>query len=752
VALLLAVALLFAALPIHQSAHAETKQGEQSLSFLIALLLEADSLAKTEMVRSELKEVREAASHASKGNLSSTPSVSEIWDPSGTRVVREKLRHIVDDPRGESTEFQEKIANALKLVEDHMAIGVDSGMPVRTETASGLSTTTFDTLQGTVSVNLPDDVRAGDTISGTVISEPKGNTKDEQAKNQDSLNGYVVEVAKQETPAQQQGSKWSIPSTAQSIPVVLKDKQGKVVGRTEVPFIEMKYVKPNAGNMLNGDLPKAVDYLLPPFGQAGRPVSVGGPFEGDFNNTKIKVGDQTAQFLAESPRKVVVRSPANLTGPATMEVNEKGKVVARSNYQSISVRLSAEKLNLIRGEQTILTATLSGLNGVTGPVSFQLTNATPWTVRMEGGESQIVTASPEYFTGGVFTAKRTLTGVKAGGFSINAVVEPAETSPRDSAVWKTSPGTHWSPTDGGLISGNLNGSPDKAGDAKKIFGGPPPKFDSNGKPIRNDGPSIPVPPLHAEFRVTLNGFTVNHQTYQGLLAAWDSVTFYPSVGMVDAAGQIRWSIWGGTTTTIGASPPTRVRGGSASGMGGLRTRDGFPTQDSPWLRTVPYSTGAPGTIPPTVYFERELVQNTTAVVIIPTIWVVAGPDDLGLHNSYQVQVDHDRSALGRAVANIIRGPQPLALNSYLRAGASMGLNNTMRLAIGVPQERPIGMQPERDQFGFIPQVLVLTYDSAEFMARTDFGVGIGIVPVRYVDPQSFAGDYTLYFQVERIAN
>lgn len=72
---------------------------------------------------------------------------------------------------------------------------------------------------------------------------------------------------------------------------------------------------------------------------------------------------------------------------------------------SIGVRLSANKLNLIRGEQTTLTATLSGLNGwqgLTGPVSMQLTNATPWTVRMEGGESQVTTASPEYFKRGVF--------------------------------------------------------------------------------------------------------------------------------------------------------------------------------------------------------------------------------------------------------------------------------------------------------------------------------------------------------------
>ena len=45
-----------------------------------------------------------------------------------------------------------------------------------------------------------------------------------------------------------------------------------------------------------------------------------------------------------------------------------------------------------------------------------------------------------------------------------------------------------------------------------------------------------------------------------------------------------------------------------------------------------------------------------------------------------------------------------------------------------------------------------TYDSAEFMSRTDFGSGVGIVPVRYVDPKSFAGDYTLYLQVERVNN
>src|SRR5882762_9759793 len=365
VALVLAGALLLASLPVHIGVQAQTKQGEQSLSSLIGLLLEADSLAKVEIVRSELKNIREAAKRANKGNPRSATTVNDM------QLAHTVLRHIVDDPRGESAEFQEKIASSLKLVEDYMAIGVDSGLPVRTDTAFGLTTTTFDTVQGTVSLNLPDDVAAGDTISGTVISEPKGTTKDEQSKNQDSLNGYVVEVAKQETPAQKQGSKWSIPSTAQFIPVVLKNREGKVVGRTEVPFIQGNFAKPNPGQKVNGDLPQKGSYTTPPFGQAGRPVSVGGPFDGDFATTAIKLRNQTAKVLAESPRKVVVRSPANITGPSTIEVIKNGKVVAKCNYQSIGVRLSAEKLNLIRGEQTMLTATLSGLDGVAGPVSMQ---------------------------------------------------------------------------------------------------------------------------------------------------------------------------------------------------------------------------------------------------------------------------------------------------------------------------------------------------------------------------------------------
>jgi hypothetical protein len=323
-----------------------------------------------------------------------------------------------------------------------ISIGLDDNLPVRTETAFGLQTTTFDTLEGTVTVNLPDDLAAGDTISGTVIAEAKKqaapgdvNKTADQPIGMDELSGYVVELAKQPTtsqthdkdltnpcsgPEQNQNDhsirvcrKWSIPDAVSRIPLVLKNRVGKIVSRTEVP------VAPKGNVARVSD-----DFSTPPVGQAGKPLSVNGPFDGDFANTRVKLANHAAKFLASSPRKVVVESPRDLNGLAEIEIEYKGNTVAKCNYRSVSVRLAADKLNLIKGEQTTLTVNLAGLIGLLRPVSVQLTNKSPQTVSMGGGETQIINVNPAELNGDTFTTKRTLTGVQAGGFSISAVVDP----------------------------------------------------------------------------------------------------------------------------------------------------------------------------------------------------------------------------------------------------------------------------------------------------------------------------------------
>jgi hypothetical protein len=162
------------------------------------------------------------------------------------------------------------------------------------------------------------------------------------------------------------------------------------------------------------------------------------------------------------------------------------------------------------------------------------------------------------------------------------------------------------------------------------------------------------------------------------------------------------------------TPDNPVRGGTSSANGGFQTGDGFPTQSAPWRRTLPRSP-APLTIPPTVYFEGEIVQNAEAIWIAPNIWSIDGQHDLDLVGAASSSLRRDLPALRTAVSRIIRGPQPLSLNSYLRPGSSMGLGNTMSIGAGFMQDRPIGMQPlGGGRFGFTPQVLVLTYDSADY--------------------------------------
>lgn len=62
-------------------------------------------------------------------------------------------------------------------------------------TANGLHAFRFDAPSGQLTVNLPDDMRAGDTISGTVVAEPKGQTPEARTKNQGELQGYVVSIS-----------------------------------------------------------------------------------------------------------------------------------------------------------------------------------------------------------------------------------------------------------------------------------------------------------------------------------------------------------------------------------------------------------------------------------------------------------------------------------------------------------------------------------------------------------------------------
>ena len=70
---------------------------------------------------------------------------------------------------------------------------------VQTSREGGGQTIAFKTGPGLVRVTLPYDMAAGDTISGTVISQAAGVNQKERELNAGELSGYVIELANQKS-------------------------------------------------------------------------------------------------------------------------------------------------------------------------------------------------------------------------------------------------------------------------------------------------------------------------------------------------------------------------------------------------------------------------------------------------------------------------------------------------------------------------------------------------------------------------
>lgn len=340
------------------------------------------------------------------------------------------------------------------------------------ETKSGLHTVTFDTSPGRVIVNLPDDMAAGDTISGTVVTEPKGTTAEEKAKNQEKLNTYVLDLEGTKVPTREPRFTWVPTTPLPSQPVryqlriyeVLGDQtaNARIIAETLITPAAIRLPLDNTATLTpmtssSGDvvhqfrMPDSTIFSIdvstanaktatdPPLAQQGRPLEIFGPFDGNLSNTTLRYGPANStvhefeknsdsvsggfgllRTLAESPRKIVFASPNNVTGPMGIMVRERDNV-ATGTARNVGVNLSAPKTELLKGEQTELEIEVRGLKGIKKDVPLQLD--AKGVITMAGGNFQNLRIKPtEVQADGRYTTTRTITGVKPGGFNVSATV------------------------------------------------------------------------------------------------------------------------------------------------------------------------------------------------------------------------------------------------------------------------------------------------------------------------------------------
>jgi hypothetical protein len=383
---------------------------------------------------------------------------------------------------------------------------------VNVEVANGLRVVTFASARGNIRVNLPDDIRAGDTISGTVVAEPKGSPIKEFVKQTDTLEGQVVVVGNQRVSVSSNRSfvvtfPGLMPSGAVITPypkitqpthpsgaIITPDPKittpqnttppgGRVVPGMSTPALPMSFfdvfIEPggtsgtdstarariplgppathpsgaivtpdpkttppmtSSGAIITpdpnmtppitipgtsfGSKPQDLDnvpYSIPPLGQTGKPIVITGPFDGNSSNTTGGFGTGGAlELLAESPRKAVFQNPSNVVGPTQITVKE-GTTQATENFRNLGIDLTAPKTSLLREETTELKIEVHGLEGI--KQSVPLTIESSGVITMAGGTYQPLMIQPSQVgADGRYSTTRTVTGVKAGGWSATATV------------------------------------------------------------------------------------------------------------------------------------------------------------------------------------------------------------------------------------------------------------------------------------------------------------------------------------------
>ncbi len=309
------------------------------------------------------------------------------------------------------------------------------GYKTEFDSTNGLITGTFTTPHGVVKVFLPDDMRAGDTVSISGLVNPAGLTDAERARNQKAIENTSLTL---QTSAQGSGALKPIDTIGltggrrgreaypgdvfylhsrlldagtDTINLNLKGKDGVVVGSANIRLAPQDQTTPQVPDS---------GLKLPTIVQNNGHLEINYSSDGDAATTQVRVDGQLARVLAESPRKTVVEVLANLTGPVKIELRDKN-IDASGACRLLGIRLSAPKTSLLKGETTDVTIEVSGLSGIKHDVPLHLEAS--GVINMDGGNYQYLQIRPQDVKpDGRYTTTRAITGQQTGSFGVTATV------------------------------------------------------------------------------------------------------------------------------------------------------------------------------------------------------------------------------------------------------------------------------------------------------------------------------------------
>lgn len=279
----------------------------------------------------------------------------------------------------------------------------------------------------------------------------------------------------------------------------------------------------------------------------------------------------------------------------------------------------------------------------------------------------------------------------------------------------------------------------------------PPQPD--GPDCRNLPNGCPPEQVAARFRITINGFRCNRRTNDKFLdedGAKDELFLRTDASLYDMRTNSNQPLRQSPVIGDSNTRPDRIRAGRATsiggGNGGFEDGDGFPSSSTPWVRVSAPSDARP----PLLVWEGELVRDGNALALIPSIWE-SDENSRILFNQWTAAVAETFAGIGGDMRQAIARRSGSEPSDRLKNAVARFFDNVRIPNAGNNDlDRPLGMEYRGGEYGFNPHLLVLTYDAAERLSRTDSGFGEGIVPITFRDQRELVGDYTVFAQIERI--
>ncbi len=299
-------------------------------------------------------------------------------------------------------------------------ISVFAQTETSTTNKNNLTVVKVKTANGTVTVKLPQDIHAGDIISGTVIADLKKSTKKKKSKKEKkkedkafyNLQSSKLRICGIVTDVSDKKFHFKVPENNVSNTILLQllDKEMTILSNEKIPI----------NNTIRDFL---TPLQTPGYLRSGYTQKIKGTFDGNLTNSTINLNGKALDILAESPETIIVNVPENISGIQELEIIENDTNFTK-NVSVINLNLSVDKSSLSSGETTNLHLNVSGLENIETPITVYIDNYTEGSVTLQNGNHQKLVIKPDLIDSqGIYNNNLQITAIHPGGYSLGVEIE-----------------------------------------------------------------------------------------------------------------------------------------------------------------------------------------------------------------------------------------------------------------------------------------------------------------------------------------